>query len=104
MIEMMRFYSDILLQGVVLISLATVLAATPMPSGLPVVDLGYSEYEGKALSSGINQYLGIRYAAPPLGELRFRAPAAPLTTSGLQSATAVSYSSSYNDSIILNEN
>ena len=31
------------------------------------VDLGYSQYQGTVLSSGINQYLGIRYAAPPLG-------------------------------------
>jgi acetylcholinesterase len=49
-------------------------------SGQPVVDLGYSKYEGITLSSGVNQYLGIRYAAPPLGDLRFRAPAEPVTT------------------------
>ena len=55
----------------------------------PIVDLGYSQYQGIGLSSGVNQFLGMRYAAPPLGDLRFRAPAAPLKTSGIQNATSV---------------
>jgi len=55
----------------------------------PIVDLGYSQYQGIGLSSGVNQYLGMRYAAPPLGDLRFRAPADPLKTSGIQNATSV---------------
>lgn len=41
------------------------------------VDLGYTQYEGYKLPSGINQWLGMRYAAPPLGELRFKAPQDP---------------------------
>lgn len=40
-----------------------------------VVDLGYTKYQGVQLEAGVNQYLGLRYAAPPLGNLRFRAPA-----------------------------
>lgn len=55
----------------------------------PIVDLGYSQYEGITLSSGVNQYLGMRFAAPPLGELRFRAPVNPDITTGVQDATAV---------------
>lgn len=87
----MRFYSDLLRQGAVLIGLATELAtATPTPSSPPVVDLGYSKYEGTTLNSGVNQYLGLRYAAAPLGSLRFRAPTKPVATSGIQAATAVS--------------
>ena len=32
------------------------------------VDLGYSKYQGSVLPGGtINQYLGMRYAAPPIG-------------------------------------
>lgn len=56
--------------------------------GQPIVDLGYSQYQGTTLSSGVNQYLGMRFAAPPVGDLRFRAPAEPLETTGLQNATA----------------
>jgi hypothetical protein len=45
------------------------------------VDLGYTQYEGSILPSGINQWLGMRYAAPPLGELRFKAPQDPPNSS-----------------------
>ena len=54
-----------------------------------VVDLGYSKYQGSALSNGVSQYVGMRYAAAPLGNLRFRAPADPVTTTGIQDATTV---------------
>lgn len=55
----------------------------------PTVDLGYTKYEGTALDVGVNQFLGIRYAAPPLGNLRFRAPEDPLITHGVQDAKEV---------------
>lgn len=45
-----------------------------------VVDLGYSQYEGYYNASiKQNVWQGIRYAAPPLGENRFRAPQPPAT-------------------------
>jgi hypothetical protein len=84
-------YSDLFCLGAVFSGLATLVAANPTPLDPPVVDLGYSIYQGTTLGSGINQYLGIRYAAPPLGDLRFRAPAEPLSTSGIQTATAVRF-------------
>jgi len=67
---------------------------TPVPGAdtQPIVDLGYSQYEGTTLSSGVNQFLGMRYAAPPLGDLRFRTPADPLSTTGIQSAKTVNIS------------
>ncbi|KAI9042436.1 uncharacterized protein KD926_005514 [Aspergillus affinis] len=52
----------------------------------PLVDLGYSTYEGLRLNAGVDQYLGMRYAAPPLGNLRFRAPQAPPRTDSIQTA------------------
>ncbi|KAK5124994.1 hypothetical protein LTR85_001184 [Meristemomyces frigidus] len=42
------------------------------------VDLGYEVYEGYSNASfGLNTWLGIRYAAPPVGENRWRAPQQP---------------------------
>lgn len=55
-----------------------------------IVDLGYSRYRGEVLDSGVNRYLGMRYAAPPVGDLRFRAPVKPANTTKVQSATKVS--------------
>ncbi|KAI7360039.1 carboxylesterase type B [Hortaea werneckii] len=42
------------------------------------VDLGYEVYEGYHNASfNLNTWQGVRYAAPPLGENRWRAPKAP---------------------------
>lgn len=42
------------------------------------VDLGYAVYQGfPDQSTGLNAWLGIRYAAPPTGSLRWRAPQSP---------------------------
>ena len=59
----------------------------------PIVDLGYARYQGKALPNGISQWLGIRYAAPPLKNLRFEAPQDPPSVDGVQDASTVIYSS-----------
>ena len=53
------------------------------------VDLGYSKYRGKAFSDGISHWLGMRYAAPPLGSLRFAATQDPKQNSTVQAADAV---------------
>ena len=54
-----------------------------------VVDLSYASYRGTALSNGVTQWLGMRFAAPPLGHLRFAAPEDPLReTSGIKPAHA----------------
>lgn len=43
------------------------------------VDVGYEVYEGYYNASfGLNTWLGIRYAAPPVGENRWRAPQQPV--------------------------
>ncbi|KAI0085286.1 Alpha/Beta hydrolase protein [Irpex rosettiformis] len=41
----------------------------------PVVDLGYAIYEGTFnQTTNVTSFLGIRFAAPPVRKLRFRAP------------------------------
>lgn len=54
-----------------------------------LVDLSYSQYRGVTLSNGISQWLGMRYAAPPLYDLRFQAPSDPPMTEDVQSAEEV---------------
>ncbi|RMZ35177.1 hypothetical protein D0859_00686 [Hortaea werneckii] len=40
-----------------------------------VADLGYTKYEGLRLEpASVNQWLGMRFAAPPTGDLRWKAP------------------------------
>lgn len=58
----------------------------------PTVSLGYSTYHGATLNNGVSQWLGMRYAAPPLGPLRFAAPADPVNTSEVQGANKVVFS------------
>ena len=55
----------------------------------PLVDLGYSRYQGVQLQNGITQWLGLRFAAPPTGALRFAAPQDPLHNDTLQIADQV---------------
>jgi hypothetical protein len=54
----------------------------------PVVHLNYTSYRGTALNNGITQWLGMRFAAPPLGDLRFRPPQSPASEAGVQDADA----------------
>ncbi|KAH0287872.1 alpha/beta-hydrolase [Aureobasidium namibiae CBS 147.97] len=44
----------------------------------PLVDVSYSKYQGVPLGNGITQWMGVRYAAPPVGDLRFAAPSDPV--------------------------
>ncbi|EAU30772.1 conserved hypothetical protein [Aspergillus terreus NIH2624] len=64
-------------------ALRLVLAATLAPilggslSG-PIVDLGYSSYQGyNEATTGLNIWKGIRYASPPVGHLRWQPPTPP---------------------------
>ncbi|KAI0376189.1 alpha/beta-hydrolase [Hypomontagnella monticulosa] len=57
----------------------------------PVVDLGYARYQGYYNStSDLNIYKGIRYAAPPVGKLRWQLPQIP-TENRSQVIPAVEY-------------
>jgi hypothetical protein len=55
----------------------------------PFVDLGYSQYEGNVLSSDIHEYLGIRYAKATSGDMRWRAPVEPDSTTEVLKAQKV---------------
>lgn len=52
----------------------------------PIVSLTYTRYEGIRHSNGVNAFLGMRYAAPPLGDLRWRAPVEPKRTADIEKA------------------
>ncbi|KAJ7167191.1 Alpha/Beta hydrolase protein, partial [Mycena crocata] len=54
----------------------------------PIIDLGYARYQGLVnTTTNLTIFLGIRYAAAPVGELRFRAPQPPLNITEVQQAT-----------------
>ena len=55
----------------------------------PVVDANYASYKGIPLSNGITQWLGMRYAAAPVGNLRFAAPQDPPWAEGVRVADKV---------------
>ncbi|KAF5856567.1 hypothetical protein ETB97_007124 [Aspergillus alliaceus] len=60
--------------------LAAVFRVTEANS-LPIVDLGYEVHQASSFSNehGWYNFSNIRYAAPPLGDLRFRPPVPPST-------------------------
>ncbi|MCZ9342539.1 carboxylesterase family protein, partial [Streptomyces sp. TRM76130] len=53
----------------------------------PVVATRYGQVRGEAGETA-HSYLGIPYAAPPVGALRWRPPAAPASWTGVRDATA----------------
>ncbi|KAJ3544681.1 hypothetical protein NM208_g2920 [Fusarium decemcellulare] len=66
-------------------SLPVALASPSYTLKDPRIQLDYATYVGKSLSNGVDQFLGMSYAAPPVGDLRYRAPAPP-KRQGLQQA------------------
>ncbi|KAI9829586.1 MAG: hypothetical protein M1819_006091 [Sarea resinae] len=64
---------------VALVLCLAALAAAQNTSALPTVDLGYEIYQANSLNAtgAYYNFSNIRYAAPPLGNLRFAAPAPP---------------------------
>ncbi len=49
----------------------------------PIVDLGYATYQGRInASTGNTEFLGVRFAGAPIGELRWEAPKTPLPFTG----------------------
>ena len=50
--------------------------------GGPVVSLDYATFEGNS-AGGVESFLGMAYAQPPVGDLRFRRPQPPLHLPGV---------------------
>ena len=51
----------------------------PADEALPTIDLGYTKHKAvKNINPNLYKFQNIRYAAPPTGDLRFRAPRPPL--------------------------
>ncbi|MEU0226822.1 carboxylesterase/lipase family protein [Streptomyces sp. NPDC006284] len=80
------------LSGVLLLS-ATALAAAPTAlatpaaaADAPTVTTRYGQVRG-ATGETTHDYLGIPYAAPPVGDLRWKPPAAPARWTGVRDAT-----------------
>lgn len=74
--------------GRLVLSLSSLIASAS--AVLPTVQVGCNQYAGVTSYSGITKWLGLRYAAPPVGDLRFSPPEDPICYSGTQTASAVS--------------
>ncbi|KAL0571839.1 hypothetical protein V5O48_010119, partial [Marasmius crinis-equi] len=56
-------------------------------SSAPIVDLGYAQYQGIFNpDKNVTDFRGVRYAAPPIGDLRWREPQTPEKVDGVQQA------------------
>lgn len=71
-------------------ALAVGTSLSPAGATNPQVNLGYATYAGTSLLNGVNEFLGMRYAAPPTMSRRFRVPDPPLKETGVIHANSVS--------------
>ncbi len=63
-----------------------------MPTNTAVVDTRYGKLQG-LVEDDLHVFRGIPFAAPPVGELRFRAPRPPESWDGVREANEVGYGS-----------
>ncbi|AJF97316.1 carboxylesterase [Pandoravirus inopinatum] len=63
-------------------------ASPGCPSGRTAVSTRYGRPQGKRID-GVVQYLGVPFAAPPVGVLRLAPPVDPLPWRGVRNATAI---------------
>ncbi|CAM1506603.1 Fc.00g062440.m01.CDS01 [Cosmosporella sp. VM-42] len=88
-------WQRLLLLALVLISIIAIALGLGLHPGLdddgddgygPVVDLGYTKYRGNYLRNGVHEFLQMRFAQAPTGDLRWRAPVEPKQTKGIKKA------------------
>jgi para-nitrobenzyl esterase len=75
------------LRAILLAAPAFAAGCVPVPSPVPVVETEQGRVAG-AQSRGLAVFLGIPYAAPPVGPLRWREPQPPVPWDGVRSARA----------------
>ncbi|KZP16273.1 alpha beta-hydrolase [Athelia psychrophila] len=86
----MHSHSLLLVAGLALQALALPSTVFRDASIAPTVILDYATYQGSTdTAKNITSFLGVRYAAPPTGSLRFQSPRKPATVAGVQNATAL---------------
>lgn len=73
-------------QSVALASLLLLLAGSLSHALDEPVSLGYGQISGIELDSGVQAFLGIPFAAPPVGDLRWKAPQPPIPWQGVRAA------------------
>lgn len=84
--------TQLLSLGVAALAFASPATARTKPADTcaPIVRLDYATYKGvRAPGDGVDQFLGVRFAKPPLGDLRFRAPQPPVKQHEIQEVTKV---------------
>lgn len=68
--------------------LGGLLAAGALAQNAPLVSTAQGKAQGKILDGGkVKAFLGLPYAAPPVGERRWKAPAAPVAWKGVRDAS-----------------
>ncbi|KAJ3514034.1 hypothetical protein NLJ89_g2603 [Agrocybe chaxingu] len=67
--------------------LASQILAQSTPPPTTLVNLSYGSFEGQE-SGNLVEFLGLPYAAPPVGKLRFEPPTDPIAFEGIRQATA----------------
>lgn len=69
-----------------------VLFFTLVNAAAPVVNVSYSKYRGNEPGNDVTHCFGMRYAEPPLGDLRFMPPQDPVRSRQTKNANKVSNS------------
>ncbi|KIK58008.1 hypothetical protein GYMLUDRAFT_45569 [Collybiopsis luxurians FD-317 M1] len=81
------FKPGLLLLGLLPYLAALAASSLAAPTQAPIVDVGNAQYQGVFdPNTNVTNFLGMRYAAAPTGQLRFRAPQPPPQINGVQVA------------------